>query len=181
MVRKLCIRSLRRGVGSMDYIHCLLIAEDDLDDENDATNVAPSSTATELTSPAAASNETGPPSAGSSSPSWCKCGVCTFMPQDIENKCCGQRRCVTMHTRFQKLCLDPDVLQLTIRNRGDIRNDQEDNSTRAFRKAGYRQFVLDRYGYLGKGKRKVCPSCVVKTIRTHYPSQTGVYMGFRHE
>ena len=34
---------------------------------------------------------------------------------------------------------------------------------------------------LGKGKRKVCPSCVVKTIRTHYPSQTGVYMGFRHE
>ena len=41
MVRKLCIRSLRRGVGSMDYIHGLLIAEDDLDgDENETTNLA---------------------------------------------------------------------------------------------------------------------------------------------
>lgn len=183
MVRKLCIRSLRRGVGSMDYIHGLLIAEDDLDgDDEESTNLAPSSVAVELTptTTVEGSPEPGPSPAGSS-PSWCKCGVCAIMPQDIENKCCGQRRCVTTHTRFQKLCLDPDVLQLTIRNRGDIRNDQEDNSTRSFRKAGYRQYVLDRYGYLGKGKRKVCPSCVVKTIRRHYPSQTGVYMGFRQE
>lgn len=166
----------------MDYIHGLLIAEDDLDgDENESTDLAPSSTATELAPTVAASPEPGPSPAGSSSPPWCKCGVCTIIPQDIENKCCGQRRCVTKHTRFQKLCLDADVLQLTIRNRGDIWNDQEDNSTRSFRKAGYRQYVLDCYGYLGKGKRKVSPSCLVKTIRGHYPSMTGVYMGFRQE
>jgi len=103
------------------------------------------------------------------------------MPQEIENKCCGQQKCVTTHTRFQKLCLDPDVLQLTIRNRGDIRNDREDNSSRSFRKASYRQYVLDHYGYLGKGNRKVCPACVVKVVRCHYPSQTDVYMEFRHE
>ena len=184
MVRKLCIRSLQWRVGSMDYIHGLLIAEDDLDgDENESTNLVPSSIATELTptATAAASPEPGPSPAGSSSPSWCRCGVCIIMPQEVENKCCGQRRCITMHTRFQKLCLDPDVLQLTIRIRGDIQNDQEDNSTRSFRKAGYRQYVLDRHGYLGKGKRKVCPSCVVKTIHKHYPSQTGVYIGFRQE
>ena len=50
MVSKLCIRSLRRGVGSMDYIHGLLIAEDDLDDgdENESKNLASCSTATEL-------------------------------------------------------------------------------------------------------------------------------------
>ena len=100
------------------------------------------------------------------------------MPQEIENKCCGQRGCVTNHTRFQKLCLDPDVLQLAIRNRGDLRNDMDDNSTRFLRKASYRQYVLDRYGYLGKGNIKVCPSCVVEVIRQHYPSQTGVHMGF---
>ena len=100
------------------------------------------------------------------------------MPLEIENKCCGQR-CVTSFARFTKLCLDPDVLQLCIRNRADIRNDRDDNSTRAFRKAAYRQYILDRYGYLGKGNRKVCPSYVVKTVRRHYPSQTGVYMGFR--
>ena len=33
----------------------------------------------------------------------------------------------------------------------------------------------------GKGIRKLCPGCIVKTVRYHYPSQTGVYMGFRHE
>lgn len=33
MVLKLCIRSLRRGIGSMDYIHGLLIIEGELDDE----------------------------------------------------------------------------------------------------------------------------------------------------
>lgn len=118
MVRKLCIRSLCQGVGSMDYIHGLLIAEDDIDgDENESTNLAPSSIATELTptATAAASPEPGPSPAGSSSPSWCKCGMCTIMPQEVENKCCGQRRCVTMHTRFQKL---------TIHNRGNIQNDQ---------------------------------------------------------
>ena len=29
----------------------------------------------------------------------------------------GQQMCVTTHSRFSKLCLDPDVLQLAIRNR----------------------------------------------------------------
>ena len=33
MVRKLAIRSLRRGIGSIDYIHTLLIAEDNLDED----------------------------------------------------------------------------------------------------------------------------------------------------
>ena len=32
-MRKLAIRSLRRGVGSMDYIESLLIMEDDLDED----------------------------------------------------------------------------------------------------------------------------------------------------
>ena len=62
-----------------------------------------------------------------------------------------------------------------------IANDRDDNSTRAFRKAAYRQFILDRDGHLGKGNRKVCPSCLVKTVRGHYPSQTGAYMGYRPE
>ena len=181
MVRKLCIRSLRRGIGSMDYIHGLLIAEDDLDADDEVTSNVEIESQSDQTPVSASSPESGPSSGPSSALPWCKCGVCVVMPQEIENKCCGQRRCVTSHTRFQKLCLDPDVLQLAVRNRADIRNDPDDNSTRSFRKASYRQYVLDRYGYLGKGNRKVCPSCVVKTVRLHYPSQTGVYMGFRHE
>ena len=164
----------------MDHIQTLLIMEDDLDEDTESTpDMASASPITVQTSVEGSDPEPGS-SSGTSLP-WCKCGICQVMPQEIENKCCGQRRCVTNHTRFQKLCLDPDVLQLAIRNRGDIRNDREDNSTQPFRKASYRQYVLDRYGYLGKGNRKVCPLCVVKVIREHYPSQTGVYMGFRHE
>ena len=39
MVRKLCVRSLQRGKGSMDYIHSLLIMEDDLLDDNTDTTL----------------------------------------------------------------------------------------------------------------------------------------------
>jgi len=56
-----------RGVGSIDYIHGLLIAEDDLDsDENESTNLALFSTSTELTLTAAANPEPGPSHAGTS-------------------------------------------------------------------------------------------------------------------
>jgi P2X purinoceptor 7 len=64
-------------------------------------------------------------------------------------------------------------------NSSDIRNDQEDNSTRAFRKEAYRQLILARHGHLGKGNRRVCPSCIVLKVGKPYPSITGVYMGYR--
>jgi len=145
----------RRGVGSIDYIHGLLIAEDDLDsDENESTNLALFSTSTELTLTAAANPEPGPSHAGTRMVQVCS----------VQNYA----------SRFRKLCLDLEVLQLTSHNRGDIRNDQDDNSTRSFRKAGYRQYVLHCYRYFRKSKQRVCPSCVVKTIRGHYPCQTSV-------
>ena len=71
------------------------------------------------------------------------------------------------------------MLELCIKNRADIRNDSDNYSTSAFRKVAYRQFILDKYGRLGKGNRKVALSCVVLTVRTVYPSPTGVYMGFK--
>ena len=95
-------------------------------------------------------------------PEWCKCGQCRTMPQEIEDKCCKERSCVSLSRRFQKLCLDTEYLQLSIRNAADIRNDCDDNSSTAFCKAAYRHFIIDKYGYLGKNERKVCPSyCVL--------------------
>ena len=94
----------------MDYIHSLLIAEDDLDDLNEEGNV--------LVMTESEETEQSLISASSRfiflffiSPSsrlsifWCKCRVSEIMPQEIENNYCLQHKCITTHSRFQKLCL----------------------------------------------------------------------------
>ena len=85
MVLRLCIRSLRRGLGSMDYIHGLLIMEDDLDDEirpNERSLSTTPGTPTEepmaYTSDAA-TPDPGPPPGNTAALPWCKCGVCQIM------------------------------------------------------------------------------------------------------
>jgi len=118
------------------------------------------------------------PSPGSPLVEWCTCGLGRPMPQAVENKCYKQAKCITA-SHFAKLCLETDVLEMCLRNTSEIRNDREDASTRAFRKAAYRQFILAKYGRLGKGNRRVCPSCLVLIIRERYPSVTRVYMGYR--
>ena len=75
------------------------------------------------------------------------------------------------------ICLDPDVLERCIWNASDIINDHEDNSTRPFRKAAYRQFILACHGHIGEGN---WPLCVVLKIRQRYPV-AGVYMGCREQ
>ena len=164
---------MRRGIGSMDYIDSLLIMEDDLDEDQDNLG--------EFGESSMIGNDNNDPSEQDvyNTPDWCVCGRCRPMPQEVENKCRKLKKCITLTSRLSKLCLPPDVLELCIRNRADIRKDQEDNSTRAFRKAAYRQFILARHGRLGKGNRRVCPSCVVLKIRERFPSVTGIYMGYR--
>ena len=178
-VKKLCIRSLRRGIGSMDYIDSLLIMEDDLDNANDDGDDA------EVCTPAAEASvaiEPPPPIPQQRQgpvPEWCVCGNCHNMPLEVEKVCCRKKNYDAKKPRFKKLCLDPDYLELSIKSSADIRNDRQNNSTRTFRKAAYRHYILDKHGYLGKGRRKVAPSCVVWEIREHFPSSSGIYMGFR--
>ena len=183
MVHQLCVRALSQGVGSMEYMDSLLIMEDD---DNDSGNTygfsqdsagVPQDPQTELTAGSGGSQH--PHS--EPTPDWCKCRQRQLMARVIEDKCCGYRDCITFKRRFVKLCLDPEVLELCIRNRADIRNDRDDNSTSSFRKAAYRKFILEKYGHLGKGNRKVAPSCVILRVRRQYPSPTGIYMGFRPE
>jgi hypothetical protein len=171
----------------MDYIETLLIMEDDLDENQEDDDLGEfgesSMTGNDNNDPleqdSSRSREQTEEFTNNSTPDWCVCGRCRPMPHEIENKCCKLKKCITLTSRFTKLYLDPDVLELCIRNRADIRNDQEDNSTRAFRKAAYRHFILARHGHLGKGNRRVCPSCVVLKIRENFPSVTGIYMGYR--
>lgn len=164
----------------MDYIDSLLIMVDDLDNANDDNDddgevyspAAEASVAIQPLPPIRQQRQ-GPV------PEWCVCGNCCNMPLEVEKVCCSKKNCDAKKPRFKKLCLDPDYLQLSIKSTTDIRNDRQNNSTRTFRKAEYRHYILDKHGYLGKGRRRVAPSCVVWEIREQYPSLTGIYMGFK--
>lgn len=116
---------------------------------------------------------------GTPRPSWCVCNKCVEMDTTLENVCCGTTRCITDFEAFFSICVDHLVLTVAILNRVDIRADPIDYSPSSYRKAAYRQYILWMHGYLGRGNRRVVPSCVVLAIRRWYPSPTGLYMGFR--
>ena len=113
---------------------------------------------------------------------WCKCRLCRPMDTEIENLCCKRVTCISTYRVFANICLDRDILEVCIKARCDVRADDFNFnfSIDSFRKAAYRQFVLWRFGKLGRGNRRVVPSCVVLAIRRAYPSPDGQYMGFRN-
>jgi hypothetical protein len=98
-----------------------------------------------------------------------------------ENKCCCKRRmqCMTTMPLFQHIVLDANVLEIQMRYREDILAMAHHRNNENFRHAAYRQFVLWQHGKLGKGDRRVVPSCCVLAIRARYPSANGFYVGFR--
>ena len=112
-------------------------------------------------------------------PEWCVCRNCVQMENPQEQKCCTLRNCITSYELFQNLCPDRNVLEVAIKARCNMRVDDLDFSMNSYRKAAYRQYILWRYGWLGKGNRWVCPSCAVGMIRVAYPLADGNYMGFR--
>jgi len=80
---------------------------------------------------------------------------------------------------YENNCLDKEVLTLAIHAGTDILAEEPDYSTNTFQKGAYRQYCLWKYGKLGKGNRRVLPSCVVHAIRRYYPSPDGLYIGYR--
>ena len=116
---------------------------------------------------------------GQEAPTWCICSRCQPMDTSTENVCCGKRNCITSYTHFFRICLDQQVLTVAIHQRADLRADPISYSPESYRKAAYRQYILWVYKKLGRGNRRVCPSCVVMAIREWYPSPSGVYMGYK--
>lgn len=113
-------------------------------------------------------------------PSWCICTKCRPMLTADENKCCRQRSCITLQPCFQSLVLDRDALSVAIVGRMDMLVDRSDFSNKGYRFATYRQYILWQNGYLGRGNRRVVPSCATCSIRDKYPSADGTYTGFKH-
>jgi len=78
------------------------------------------------------------------------------MPLEVEKVCCKKNNCDAKNPRLKKLSLDPDYLELLMKSIAGVRNDKQNNSTRTFRRASYRYYILDtEHGYLG-GKRERC-------------------------
>ena len=114
-------------------------------------------------------------------PNWCNCGLCSNMPTQEENKCCCATKmpCITIQPLFSQLVLDGNVLEIAMRYREDVLVYENHRNNENFRHAAYRQFVLWQHGRLGKGNRRVIPSCCVLAIRRRYPSPNGFYVGYR--
>lgn len=114
-------------------------------------------------------------------PSFCVCGNCREMPTDKERICCKQRRlCMSRTNIFHTICLESDNISTAIRSLADTHVFTATYNNRAMRHASYRQYVMWQHGHLGKGHRRVIPSCCVLKIRKHYPSPDGHYTGFKN-
>ncbi|XP_077564703.1 P2X purinoceptor 7-like [Haemaphysalis longicornis] len=141
---------------------------------------------------------------------WCACNHCIPMGEAIECLCCREipeirrrlrrHQCVTLMRKFKAVCLDRAVLEVALKQRRrrlppagdrDSRNRQakpwhQKSGGFNFKSeyhlciAAFMQFALLTWGRLGKGKRRVLPSCVVTAVRSKYPSVTGQYSGFKH-
>ena len=87
---------------------------------------------------------------------------------------------MTSYELFRNICIDREMLTVAIRARCDIRVEEPDYTSNSFRKAAYRQFILWRFGKLGRENRNVCPACTVtRIVREAYPALDGQYLGFR--
>lgn len=112
---------------------------------------------------------------------FCVCSFCQEMPTDKERVCYREKRlCRSRSLAFQNICLDSDNLVTAIRSLADTYVFTPVYDNRAMRHAAYRQYVMWIHGHLGKGNRKVIPSCCVWKIKKHYPSPDGHYTGYKH-
>ena len=115
-----------------------------------------------------------------SPPDWCVCGRCATMPTAIGRMCAVAWSPALPHKNiFDQLSLT----QMCYRSKFIIGQIflifDKIIEHLVIGKTACRQYVLGQYGYLGRGNRRIAPSCCVRCIRHWYPSPTGDYMGYR--
>lgn len=93
-------------------------------------------------------------------------------------------QCITDLEDFPLVCLQKGVLWVALVSLNDRDGahiprliDIAPNIT--FRYAAYRQFTWFLYAKLGRGVRRVIPSCVVTATRQRFPESDGNYSTFK--
>ena len=106
---------------------------------------------------------TTPPTPNNCSPDWCECSNCRPMQTETENTCCGQKPefCKSDTPGFEITIFDQQVFRLSMLHRNDLLAEAN----------------LAQYGRLGKGVRRIMPSCLVLKISRYFPDPEGQYMG----
>ena len=98
--------------------------------------------------------------------------LCCLDTDEVSDDYFEGQKCVTSSEGFNSVCLSKTALSAL----NDLRGDYVNNC--AYKYAGYKQFTRWVHNYLGKGVRKVIPSCAVWAIRTKYPSGDDRYIPF---
>ena len=125
---------------------------------------------------------------------WCSCSNCKIEEREIDCLCCQEvaalnekidkfgTKCITKAEEFQTLCLNEAVLENVLIGLHDSRGDPIEKKTtnRSYRYAGYKQFTWWVYKSLGRGNRRVIPSCILWEIRNMYPDPNNHYISY-HE
>ena len=121
---------------------------------------------------------------------WCACGHCRAMETEIENFCCRDtnkaldnyfegHKCITESEGFKMVCLSKPVLDTALSVFNHFRGDSIENiDNKSYRLASCKQYIFWVYNYLGKGVRKVIPSCAVWKIRNEFKSENNLYVPF---
>ena len=114
---------------------------------------------------------------------WCKCFKCNVEKREIDCLCCLEVtalnekfdkfsvKCVTEAEGFQILCVNKEMLENVLTGLHDSRGDYlgKDTTNQSYRYVTYKQFTWWVYKRLGKGNRRVIPSCTLWAIETMYP------------
>ena len=114
---------------------------------------------------------------------WCLCGRCHSMDTEEENKCCFEipeeyfkgKQCITETGSFSHICLLEEVLKTTLYGLNNLRGDTIHLCNRSLRYAAYRMFTWWVHNRLGRGVRKVIPSCAIWDIRNAFPESDNTH------
>ncbi|XP_074649012.1 P2X purinoceptor 7-like [Tubulanus polymorphus] len=126
---------------------------------------------------------------------WCLCrNICSVMEKTRMNVCCQEFQClkeistannvlcITEVHGFRANCLEPEVLKVCFYDffRDNWPVGDEEPVGELYRHIAYRRFCRWAWGILGRGNRRILPSCVVSTIRLKWPSPNELYTGFEY-
>ncbi|XP_014669580.1 PREDICTED: uncharacterized protein LOC106810659 [Priapulus caudatus] len=111
--------------------------------------------------------------------------ICCREVENSRHKCdeiaSDKVSCVTEHEEFQTACRARFILRLSLVHMHDVHPGdlREPLSNRVLRLAGYRNFTYWVHKRIGRRVRRVIPACVIASIRSTYPEESGVYVGFK--